>query len=138
MPHLVRFGVSLEKELLTRLDQFVKEANLNNRSQVLRSLIRENMVKQEWLKEKEVAGAITLVYDHTKRALSKKLTSIQHSFHGVIISMQHIHLDHDNCFEIVAVKGKPGMVQKLFLSLRFTKGVKHSSISMATTGSEIP
>ena len=138
MREIVRFSASVEKELLRQFDTFIKEANLANRSQGFRMLIRENLVKQEWLKGKEVAGAITLVYDHTGRELSKKLTSIQHNFHGIIISTQHIHLDHDNCFEIVAVKGKPKEVQKLFLRLKFTRGVKHSGITMATTGNEIP
>lgn len=138
MSQLVRFGVSLEKELLDEFDRLVKEKRLPNRSQGFRSLIRENLVKKEWLQGKEVAGAITLVYDHTKRESVDKLISIQHNFHDLIISTQHIHLDHNNCLEIVVVKGKPKEAQKLFNTLKSTKGVKHGALSMTTTGSKIP
>ena len=138
MTELVRFGISLEKKLLVEFDRFVKERGLPNRSQGFRNLIRENLVKKEWLKGQEIAGTITLVYKHTKRELVDKLTTIQHNFHDFIIATQHIHLDHDNCLEIVVVKGKPKETQKLFNALKSTKGVKHGALSMTTTGSKMP
>jgi CopG family nickel-responsive transcriptional regulator len=138
MTELVRFGVSLEKDLLDEFDRFVRAGGFANRSQGLRSLIRDQLVKREWLKGKEVAGTITLVYDHHRRELVRKLTSVQHDFHDLIISTQHIHLDHNNCLEIVVVKGKPKEAQGLLFVLRAVKGVKHSAMSMATTGHKIP
>ncbi|MFH1226632.1 MAG: nickel-responsive transcriptional regulator NikR [Planctomycetota bacterium] len=138
MAELVRFGVSLEKDLLDEFDRFVRTGGFANRSQGLRSLIRDQLVKQEWLKGKEVAGTITLVYDHHRRELARKLISVQHDFHDAIVSTQHIHLDHDNCLEIVVVKGKPSQAQELLQALKAAKGVKHCAISMATTGHKIP
>jgi CopG family nickel-responsive transcriptional regulator len=138
MPGLSRFGICLEKELLDALDRFVEEGGFANRSQGIRSLIREKLVQKEWLAGKEIAGAITLVYDHTKRELARKLTSVQHNFHNIVISSQHIHLDHKNCLEIVVVKGRPKKVQRLLSALNSTKGVKHTGLTMTTTGSEIP
>ncbi|MBI4834241.1 MAG: nickel-responsive transcriptional regulator NikR [Planctomycetes bacterium] len=138
MAKLVRFGVSLEKDLLDDFDRFIREGGFTNRSQGLRSLIREQLVKREWLKGKEVAGTITLVYDHHRRELVTKLISVQHDFHDAIVSTQHIHLDHNNCLEIVVVKGKPNQAQELLQALKATKGVKHCVISMATTGHKIP
>jgi CopG family nickel-responsive transcriptional regulator len=138
MAKLVRFGVSLEKDLLDDFDRFIREGGFTNRSQGLRSLIREQLVKREWLKGKEVAGTITLVYDHHRRELVTKLISVQHDFHDAIVSTQHIHLDHNNCLEIVVVKGKPNQAQELLQALKATKGVKHCAISMATTGNKIP
>ncbi len=138
MAGLIRFGVSLEKELLDRFDKLLREKNYPNRSEAIRDLIREDLVRKEWIGGKEVAGAITLVYGHHKRELVSKLTDIQHKFHDAIISTQHIHLDPTNCLEIVVVKGKPGEVEELAQKLRSTKGVKHGSLTMATTGKEIP
>ena len=137
MSQVVRFGVSLEKELLARFDKLIEEKAYPNRSEAIRDLIRENLVKKEWTEGREVAGAITLVYDHHKRELVNKLTDIQHDFHRLIISTQHIHLDHSNCLEIVVVKGKPGEVERLFQKIRSTKGVKHGSLTMTTTGKGI-
>jgi len=137
MSDIIRFGVSLEKELLEKYDILIKEKKYSNRSEAIRDLIRENLVRREWAEGKEVAGAITLVFDHHKRELVNTLTDVQHDFHRLIISSQHIHLDHDNCLEIIVVRGKPKEVRELADKLRATKGVKYGSLSIATTGKEL-
>jgi CopG family nickel-responsive transcriptional regulator len=137
MSDIIRFGVSLEKELLEKFDILIKEKKYPNRSEAIRDLIRENLVKREWVEGKEVAGAITLVFDHHKRDLVNSLTDIQHDFHTLIISSQHIHLDHDNCLEIIVVRGKPTEARELADKLRAAKGVKYGSLSIATTGKEL-
>jgi len=137
MSDIIRFGVSLEKELLEKFDILIKEKKYPNRSEAIRDLIRENLVRREWAEGKEVAGAITLVFDHHKRDLVNNLTDIQHDFRQLIISSQHIHLDHDNCLEIIVVRGKPTEVRELADKLRAAKGVKYGSLSIATTGKEL-
>ena len=134
MSGLIRFGISLDKGLSERFDELIKRRAYTNRSEAIRDLIRQDLVEQEWLHGSEVAGAITLIYNHHKRELLNKITDIQHDFQNVIISAQHIHLDHHNCLEIIAVKGNPAEVQKLASKLKAVKGVKHSTLSMSTTG----
>ncbi len=134
MTNLFRFGVSLEKKLLDEFDTLIKRKNYSNRSEAFRDLIRQELVKEEWAKSGEVVGAITLVYDHHKRELVNKLTDIQHDFQGTIISTQHIHLDHDNCLELIAVKGPAADITKLADTLKSVKGVKHGTLSMSSTG----
>lgn len=137
MSNLVRFGVSLERDLLKRFDQRNREKRYTNRSEALRDLIREDLVKKEWQENKEVSGAITLIYDHHKRELLDKITDIQHDFQKLIISTQHIHLDYDNCLEIVAIRGKSKDAQRLAETLRAIKGVKHGTLSMSGAGDHI-
>jgi len=137
MSEVVRFGVSLEKELLDKFDRLIKEKKYSNRSEAIRDLIRENLVKREWVEGKEVAGAITLVFDHHKRELVNILTDIQHDFYQIIISSQHIHLDHSNCLEIIVVRGKPTEVRELANKLKSNRGVKYGALSIATTGKEL-
>lgn len=137
MSEIVRFGVSLEKELLEKFDKLIKEKNYSNRSEAIRDLIREDLVKKEWDYGDEVAGAIVLIYDHHKRDLLNKITDIQHNYQNLIISTQHIHLDHDNCLEIIAVRGNPAKVKELANTLKAIKGVKHGTLSMSTTGKGI-
>ena len=137
MSKLFRFGVSLEKELLDKFDRLIRERKYTNRSEALRDLIRQELIKKQWQEDKEVTGAITLIYDHHKRELVNKLTDIQHNFQKVIISSQHIHLDHYNCLEIIAVKGNPKETQKLANTLKSVKGVKHGTLSMSSTGKAI-
>lgn len=137
MPSLVRFGVSLEKDLLRRFDAHRKLKNYANRSEAIRDLIREDLVKAEWKGNKEISGAITLIYNHHKRELLNKITDIQHDFQKIVISAQHIHLDHDNCLEIIALKGSPKEAQELANTLKSIKGVKHGALSMSTTGKQL-
>ena len=137
MSDLIRFGVSLDKELLNKFDKLIQDKGYSNRSEAIRDLIREDLVRREWILGDDVAGAITLVYDHHKRGLVNNLTDIQHEHNEVIISTQHIHLDHHNCLEVVVVKGKPKEVEKLAAKLKSTKSVKHSSLTMATTGRKL-
>ena len=137
MSEIVRFGVSLEKELLDKFDRLIKEKKYSNRSEAIRDLIRENLVKREWVEGKEVAGAITLVFDHHKRDLVNILTDIQHDFYQIIISSQHIHLDHSNCLEIIVVRGRPIEVRELANKLKSNRGVKYGALSIATTGKEL-
>jgi len=137
MPKVFRFGVSLDKDLLDKFDRLIREKNYTNRSEAFRDLIREDLVKAEWKKNKEIVGAIILIYNHHKRELVNKLMDIQHDFGGIIISSQHIHLDHNNCLEIIAVKGVAKEAQKLADSLKSVKGVKHGTLSLSTTGKDI-
>ena len=137
MPVLVRFGVSLEKELLQKFDVLLRGKNYTNRSEAIRDLIRQELVKKQWQEDKEIAGTITMIYDHHKREVVNKLMDIQHGFGEVIISTQHIHLDHHNCLEIIAVKGRPKAAEKLADTLKAVKWVKHATLSMSSTGREI-
>jgi CopG family nickel-responsive transcriptional regulator len=134
MSGLIRFGISLDKELSEKFDELIRRKAYTNRSEAIRDLIRQDLVEQEWLHGNEVAGAITLIYNHHKRELLNKITDIQHNFQKAIISAQHIHLDHHNCLEIIAVKGNPTEIEKLASALKAVKGVKHSTLSMSTTG----
>ena len=109
----------------------------STRSEALRDLIRQELVRKEWEEDQEVAGAVTFVYDHHQRGLTSRLTHIQHDYQKLIISTQHIHLDHDNCLEIVAVKGRAKEVQKLAHALQSVKGVRHGTLSMTSTGRSI-
>ena len=137
MSKVVRFGVSLSKDLLTKFDSFIRERGYSCRSEAIRDLIREELVKKEWAVGEEIAGAITLVYDHHIRGLVSRLMDIQHDHQKAIISTQHVHLDHHNCLEVIVIKAKPKEVECLAKCLKAVKGVKHSSLTMATTGKQL-
>jgi len=137
MSELARFGVSLENRLLEKYDRLIRKKGYATRSEALRDLIRSELVKKEWEENQEVAGAVTFVYDHHHRGLAGRLTDIQHDWQSLIISTQHIHLDHHNCLEIVAVKGRAHEVEKLAHALRSVKGVRQGTLSMTSTGKAI-
>lgn len=127
-----RFGVSLEDELLNSLDKLVENQEFPNRSQAIRFLIKKYAVEDEWDDNKVVAGAIVLIYDHHKRDLQSQSTNVQHDYHDLILAVQHVHLDHDNCMETITVKGEANKLRDLANKLIAIKGVKHGELMMTS------
>jgi CopG family nickel-responsive transcriptional regulator len=135
MGELSRIGVAIDEELLAKFDRLIAERGYTNRSEAFRDLIRDELVEKTWESpESQVVGTVTLVYDHHVRLLNEKLTDIQHEYHHSILSTLHVHLDHDNCLEVLVVKGRARDVTKVADVIISTKGVKHGRLTITTTG----
>jgi CopG family transcriptional regulator, nickel-responsive regulator len=130
---LKRFGVSVESDLLNELDQLVVKNQFPNRSQAIRFLIKKNRIERKWERNEEVTGAVVITYDHHIKELHKKINNLQHEYHCLILSGQHIHLDDHNCIEVIAIKGQSEKLIKLANKLKALKGVKHSELVMSGT-----
>lgn len=137
MGHLVRFGISMDRELLRKFDAFLREHSYTNRSEAVRDMVRKQFVDEEWETGRPVAGTVLLVYDHHRRDLVNRILDVQHDFHDIIISTQHVHFDQDTCFEIIVLKGDAGKLRRLYNALRSFRGVKYASVSRATLGRDI-
>jgi len=135
---VTRFSVSLSKQLLENLDTMMREKGYTNRSLAIADMIRAQLV-EHWQNKgsQEIAGTITLLYDHHKRHLQALLTDIQHDHDDVIISTVHVHLDHDNCLEVLLVRGKAGVVKSIADQLIAAKGVKHGKLTVTSTGKNL-
>ena len=116
---------------LYELDRLVKKHRLPSRSQAIRYLIRKNLIEEKWETNKEVAGCVVLVYDHHKRDLLDKLIDIQHKYQDLVLSVQHVHLDHHHCLETIALKGKAQKLKSLADRLIAVKGIKHGDLLMS-------
>ncbi len=133
MSTLVRFGVSVAKELLDKFDAVLREQHYPTRSKAIEHFIRETITASEITRETaEVVGSLDILYNHHKREILNKLTDIQHDHQEIILSSQHIHLDHNNCFEIVIVRGEKQLIEKLANKIKAVKGVKHSSLRITS------
>ena len=134
---MTRFTISIDQSLVVKFDRKIRQDRIPNRSKAVADLIRASLVESEWRQGGEVAGAIVMVYDHHKHDVSHRLTSVQHDCHDAIISTQHVHLDHDNCLEIIAVRGVPSAIETIFKRLKAVKGLKHVSLAAGTTGRDL-
>lgn len=137
MKKLIRFGIAMEESLLLDFDKGIKQKGYANRSEAIRDLARESLVKKEWSSNKQVSGIISMVYNHHQRELVNKLLDVQHDYQDLIISTQHIHLDHHNCLEVIVTKGKAKDIQKIADRLKSVRGVKHVNVNMATIGKDL-
>jgi CopG family nickel-responsive transcriptional regulator len=134
----IRFGISLDSDLLEKFDRLCQERNYPTRSEAIRDLIRNELVQEEWQDQnQEVAGTLTLVYDHHQSDLAQKMIEIQHSALEVIISTLHVHIDHRNCMEVLVLKGAVRDVNDISRRLTSTRGIKHGKLSLSTTGKDL-
>ncbi len=137
MQEIARISMSLEETLLEQFDSFVKEQGFPTRSEAIKSIMHQALIGNEWAKSDFVAGNITLVYDHHKPGIVQKLLDAQHDFCDEIQCSQHVHLDHNNCMEIIVLRGKSARIKSILQRLRTIKGLKHLVLTMSTSGQKI-
>ena len=129
MEKITRFGVSIEPDLLKKFDKIIKKEGYTNRSEAIRDLVRKNLIKEENKDPNaESIGTLTMIYDHHTGNLTNKLLDLQHDHTKEILSTTHIHIDHDNCLEVLVLKGKTGKIQKLADNIKSLKGIKHGEL----------
>lgn len=137
MPGLARFSVAVGEDLLRRFDNLIETIGYANRSEAIRDLIRNRLVEEQWTANQHVVATITLVYDHHVRELAERLTEVQHEHNDVIVSSLHVHLNHDNCLEVIVARGTAQQTKELSGHLMGARGVKHGGVVMTTTGEDI-
>jgi CopG family nickel-responsive transcriptional regulator len=134
MSDLCRIGVAIASGLLGEFDDLIGKRGYTNRSEAFRDLIRAELVKESSSRPAgRVVGSLTVVYDHHVRLLEEKLTEMQHNHNRLILSVLHIHLDHDNCMELIALRGASAEVQRFADLLAATKGVKHAQLAITAS-----
>jgi CopG family nickel-responsive transcriptional regulator len=131
MSDLIRFGVSAEEDLLESFDRLASRRGYGNRSEALRDLMRDALVQariEAHPEKAEVLGSLTLVYDHHARQITDQMAELQHAHHGLVVSVLHVHLSHDDCMEVIVLRGRLKEVRTLADSLLSLKGVKHGKL----------
>ncbi len=133
MSEIVRFSVSLEDDLLEKFDRFCKDEQFATRSEAVRQLIRDTLTRRAWQSEEhDVAGTLTLVYDHHRPQLRDHLMELQHDNTDIVVSTLHAHLEHDLCLEVIVLRGPAGRIQEIASKLRGLKGIFKGELVMAS------
>jgi CopG family nickel-responsive transcriptional regulator len=131
---LVRFTVSLESDLLEEFDSYCKENHYATRSEAIRQLLREALTEHAWeANTRDAAATLTLVYDHHRTQLSDRLLDIQHKHTDVIVASSHVHLDHNNCLEVIFLRGRAKALRDIASQLQGLKGIRKGQLVVAST-----
>jgi CopG family nickel-responsive transcriptional regulator len=129
----------MDARLLDKFDALIERKGYANRSEAIRDLIRAQLVEEQWREATgKVAATVTLVYDHHSRQVADRLADLQHHHHDLVVSATHVHLDNDNCLEVVILRGLARAVRALADELIACKGVKHGKAVLTTEGKDIP
>jgi CopG family nickel-responsive transcriptional regulator len=137
MSDVVRFGVSIEGDLLESFDRLIEQRGYATRSEALRDLMQDSLVRAHVDGEGEVLGSLTIVYDHHTRELADRLAERQHDYPEMIVSVLHVHVSHDDCMEVIVLRGQARDVTALADSLLNLKGVKHGKLFLTVPGHTI-
>jgi CopG family nickel-responsive transcriptional regulator len=122
-----------------RFDELVARRGIaKNRSEVIRDLVREALVEDECAEpNSKVVGSLTIVYNHHSTDLESKLHDIQHHYLVNVISSIHVHLDADNCLEVIVLRGEASTVKKIADIILGTRGVKNGKLVLTTSGENL-
>ncbi|MEO8074320.1 MAG: nickel-responsive transcriptional regulator NikR [Acidobacteriota bacterium] len=139
MSDIIRFGVSIEQDLLENYDRLIAERSYATRSEALRDLIRDALIQRKIEDDltTQVLGSLTLVYDHHASNLLQEMAHVQHDFHEVVLSVMHIHVSHTDCMEILAVRGIVSEIVGLADKLLSLKGIKNGKLFLTLPSSGI-
>ncbi|WP_297576354.1 nickel-responsive transcriptional regulator NikR [uncultured Campylobacter sp.] len=132
MDQIIRYSVSLTKDLLKKLDELVIKKGYASRSELTRDLIRKLSVESEWeMSEERLIGVLTIIYDHHQNELVEKKMNIEHDAINTIeiVCTTHVHIDARNCLETSILKGKGKDILKFADKIRGLKSVKLAELS---------
>jgi CopG family nickel-responsive transcriptional regulator len=132
MSELVRFGVSIPRDLIEPFDKQIEKDSYTNRSEAIRDLIRDYLVREEEKQSREMFGTFTFVYDHHTPGLDSRLTDVQHEYAERVVSTLHVHIDHHNCLQVLILHGNSMELRELATRLKALRGVKHATLSLTT------
>ena len=134
MEGLTRISISLESALLDAFDRTIAAQGYATRSEAIRDLIRDRLVRDEQEQATgEGVAVVTLVYDHHARELAARLIDKQHHHHDLVVSSLHVHLGERHCLEVSVLRGPLAKVRHLGEELLATKGVLHGDVRFTSS-----
>jgi len=134
MEELTRISISLEGALLEAFDRRNASRGYATRSEAIRDLIRDRLIREEADHGTgEQVAVVTLVYDHHARELAARLLDKQHHHHDLVVSSLHVHLGEAHCLEVSILRGQMEKIRHLGEELLATKGVLHGEITYTSS-----
>ncbi|MDR3440929.1 nickel-responsive transcriptional regulator NikR [Telmatospirillum sp.] len=133
-----RVTISLEEGLLAEFDGYMHRKGYENRSEAIRDLLRERLEADRVDKgeARHAVGCLSYVYNHYQRELARRLTRSQHDHHDLMLSTLHVHLDHENCLEVVLLQGETAAVRQFSEATIAETGVRHGYLHLVAADLE--
>lgn len=128
---VTRISMSLPPELLAEFDKTMLNTGFSDRSKAIQTALHSFIDQNRWNNDKgdttttrNGAGAIMVLYDNHTYGHDNTSTHIQHRFNDIISATTHMHLDHNNCLEVIMVRGKTKRIKELAKNLSENRGIK--------------
>ena len=126
---LVRFGLAVDGALLEEFDALVAARGCS-RSELFRDLARAEVSRARTAQGGDAIATLTVVYDHHVRELTERLTELQHELGAAVCCTLHVHLTHDDCLEVIVMRGRADELRAVADRIAATRGVKHGRVEI--------
>ncbi len=131
MSELVRFGVAMDRALLSEFDRRIAARGYENRSEALRDLIRADLTRAAWERGAVVTASLTIVYDEGVRDALARLAQAAADLPGVVISSLRVSLGDRRALELWALRGASADLAALAGRVGGIKGVLTCELTLA-------
>lgn len=128
MSELVRFGVAMDRELLSDFDERIALRGYENRSEALRDLVRADLTKAAFEAGEALTGTLTVVFARKQRP---EVTRLLDENANLVVAVLGLEVDAERVLEIVAVRGLAGSLNKLADRLSGVRGVFNAQLTIA-------
>jgi CopG family nickel-responsive transcriptional regulator len=123
-------SISIPKNLLEKVDSYIREQGFANRSEIIRQALRAYISEGKRLGELHgtIAATVTIIYQRGAR--TGQIADIQHSFSNVVLTFLHTHVEEGCCIEIIVVKGEAQVIKTLIAALKANKQVSEVKVTI--------
>ena len=131
MPHVDRFSVSLDTELLAAFDRHLLAHGYENRSEAVRDMIRDLLVSSRLEQGDEpVVGILSAVCDYRMVGTAKRIRSRLLTEADVVLGSLHLALDEHREAWVITLKGPVDRIQGLANDIQALRGTSLGHLSM--------
>ena len=133
MEKIIRKGIAFEPRLLEQFDSLIRKKGYKNRSEAIRDIIRKELVEEDSTNpENNMAATLTIIYNHHEHNVQHELTHVQHHHPNLIRSSLHVHMDKDNCLEVLVLEGKVKKIKEMADNIISMKGIKNGKLVLSS------
>jgi CopG family nickel-responsive transcriptional regulator len=135
-----RFTISLDDKLAQEFDAWIAGRRYANRSEAVRDLFRAELERsaQQAAAGSDCVASVSYVYNRHELDVAKRLTTLHHDHHDLLISSMHVPLDHEFRLETLALRGPVPAVRQFADLLCAQRGVRHGKLNLISVELHLP
>ncbi|HIE36754.1 TPA: CopG family ribbon-helix-helix protein [Candidatus Geothermarchaeota archaeon] len=118
-------SLSIPRELLYKIDRYIRERGYFSRSEMFRDAIRNLIEEAEYMSRERISSTIMITYDKDNLSVSKVISRLNHEYNDIIIESIHRHLGNEYCIDILIAEGERERIADLLRKVRGIHGVYH-------------
>jgi CopG family nickel-responsive transcriptional regulator len=123
-------SLSLPKNLLDKVDEYIRQQGFANRSELVRQALRSYMSESRRFEELQGRITVTITLIYRRDARRGQITDLQHSYGDAVLTFLHTHVEADSCIEIIVARGDAQRIRSLIQALKSNKQISEVKVTI--------